>query len=580
MKHATFFRPRTAARSEAGSGAADDPIDGDSAVADPGLAGTHRAGAAREPDPGIAGRRARSRWRKRRRSKIRTRRPTRKRSWSSTRPRTTSTISSGCLNMNDEWPDHFDERPRPSSTRMEEEGDRQHDAMVNMADRPQSLHDYLIDQLGWFDLEPELRQMCERLIYSLDTNGYLKSTWKSWSIRRAAPSSSSWRSEPWPSCRSSIRRASRRTICASACCCSSRPTCRTTSSCRPSSPHTWKTWSTTACRPSSGRRAIRWTLIQKTIAELKKLKPKPGADFNNEHVPNVTPDVFVEPGEDGKYQVRLEDGRTPSLRISRFYKQLLHERAGHAAGQGVHQAKDQLRAVADRIDRAAPQHAHARGPGDRRLPDGVSQQGAGVHRAAEDAADRRQGGRARHDRQPGGRRQVDPDAARHFPAQAVLRRRHGFRQRRGSGLGHGAAEAARSDRSREQAAALQRRRAGQGAGQARPDGRPPHRHQVSQGDEDSQLAPAPRLVAGLPPRTTPTATTLTTATTKKNSREVLDPPCVLTALAVSQLFFTPIRYTPRAGSSPPAARRRASPPPGPRRRCRAKPAWGACDRWK
>src|SRR5262245_22029328 len=34
------------------------------------------------------------------------------------------------LNMNDEWPEHFDERPRLSSTRMEEEGDRQHDAMV------------------------------------------------------------------------------------------------------------------------------------------------------------------------------------------------------------------------------------------------------------------------------------------------------------------------------------------------------------------------------------------------------------------------------------------------------------------
>ena len=53
-------------------------------------------------------------------------------------------------------------------------------------------------------------------------------------------------------------------------------------------------------------------LIQQTIVELKKLKPKPGADFNNEHIPNVTPDVFVELGEDGKYlrggQIYLEPG--------------------------------------------------------------------------------------------------------------------------------------------------------------------------------------------------------------------------------------------------------------------------------
>src|SRR5690606_28639938 len=74
------------------------------------------------------------------------------------------------LNMDEEWPDHFDERPRPSSTRIEEEGDRQHDAMVNMADRPPSLHDYLINQLAWFELDADLRQMCERIIYSLDSN--------------------------------------------------------------------------------------------------------------------------------------------------------------------------------------------------------------------------------------------------------------------------------------------------------------------------------------------------------------------------------------------------------------------------
>ncbi len=40
---------------------------------------------------------------------------------------------------------------------------------------------------------------------------------------------------------------------------------------------------------------------------------------------------------------------------------------------------------------------------------------------------------------------------------------------------------------------LSRRRTGQGAGQARPDRRPPHGDQVSQGDEHPQLAPAPRL---------------------------------------------------------------------------------------
>jgi RNA polymerase sigma-54 factor len=64
---------------------------------------------------------------------------TERESWSWTRRRTTRTISSGCLNMDSEFPTHFDDGPRPSATRMEEEADRKHDAMANVASRPESL---------------------------------------------------------------------------------------------------------------------------------------------------------------------------------------------------------------------------------------------------------------------------------------------------------------------------------------------------------------------------------------------------------------------------------------------------------
>src|SRR5436190_1524427 len=58
---------------------------------------------------------------------------------------------------------------------LAEEGARKHDAMANMVARPQSLQDYLHDQLGWFNLATELRAMCDRIIYNLDANGYLQS---------------------------------------------------------------------------------------------------------------------------------------------------------------------------------------------------------------------------------------------------------------------------------------------------------------------------------------------------------------------------------------------------------------------
>ncbi len=58
------------------------------------------------------------------------------------------------------------------------------------------------------------------------------------------------------------------------------------------------------------------------LVELRKLSLKPGAEFNDIVVPPVTPDVFVEPDENGQYRVRLEDGHTPSLFISPYYRKL------------------------------------------------------------------------------------------------------------------------------------------------------------------------------------------------------------------------------------------------------------------
>jgi RNA polymerase sigma-54 factor len=78
-------------------------------------------------------------------------------------------------------------------------------------------------------------------------------------------------------------------------------------------------------------------LIQESLLELRKLNPKPGADFNESLVPPVTPDVFVEQADDGKYVVRLEDGRTPSLFISPYYRKLF------ASGEANQEAREYIK---------------------------------------------------------------------------------------------------------------------------------------------------------------------------------------------------------------------------------------------
>ena len=80
------------------------------------------------------------------------------------------------LNLENEFPDHFDGKPKTSSNRVQDEINRQHDLIANIADSKVTLHDHLHMQLGELDIPPELERMCERIVSSLapDDGGYLK----------------------------------------------------------------------------------------------------------------------------------------------------------------------------------------------------------------------------------------------------------------------------------------------------------------------------------------------------------------------------------------------------------------------
>ncbi len=77
--------------------------------------------------------------------------------------------------------------------------------------------------------------------------------------------------------------------------------------------------------------------IHEVWKELKKLNPHPGAIFKNAYVPAVTPDVFVERDDDGRYTVRLDDERTPSLYVSPYYRRLLQ------SGKATAEAKEYIK---------------------------------------------------------------------------------------------------------------------------------------------------------------------------------------------------------------------------------------------
>jgi len=227
------------------------------------------------------------------------------------------------LNLDEEWPGHFEERTRPSRGQVEEQSQRKHDAMANMTARPQSLQDYLHDQLGWFDLEPELRLMAERIIYNLDSNGYLQSsledllgaegTEEDLALAQRALAVVQKLDPPGVAARD-LRECLLLQL-------------------TPGMPYYEELQTLISSHLKdlehnrlpviSRRTGYSFETIQKVLGELRKLNPKPGADFGDAYVPAVTPDVFIEPAEEGRYKVRLEDGPTPSLFISPYYRKLL-----------------------------------------------------------------------------------------------------------------------------------------------------------------------------------------------------------------------------------------------------------------
>lgn len=231
------------------------------------------------------------------------------------------------MKMDEEWPDHFEERSRPSRGEVEEAGERKLDAMANMIARPQSLQDYLRDQLGWFEIEPALRAMCERIIYNLDINGYLQgrledllgldATKEDLALAERALALVQKLDPPGVAARS-FQECLLLQLTAGMPLFEQLQTLITSH---------LEDLEHNRLPVISRRTGYSIELIQQALTELRKLNLKPGAEYNNAPVPPVTPDVFVEMGDDGKYVVRLEDGRTPSLFISPYYRKLF------AAGQ-------------------------------------------------------------------------------------------------------------------------------------------------------------------------------------------------------------------------------------------------------
>ena len=229
------------------------------------------------------------------------------------------------LNLDRDVPEYFEESTRRSVNRIEEDADRVHDVISNVADRPESLQEHLLHQLGELELAPGMLAMCERIISTLDPRdgGYFRASLRDLLPADAPPEQLKLAEEalaliqtldpPGVAARD-LRECLLNQL--------------TEDMLFYEELHTLISNHLEDLRDNRLPLIQRTTgysieLIQESWIELRKLNPKPASQFAEALVPTVTPDVEVERGEDGRYKVSVEDNGTPTLHISKYYRERL-----------------------------------------------------------------------------------------------------------------------------------------------------------------------------------------------------------------------------------------------------------------
>ncbi|MCA9225499.1 MAG: RNA polymerase factor sigma-54 [Planctomycetales bacterium] len=229
------------------------------------------------------------------------------------------------LNMDGDMPSTFDDSFRRSANRIQDDMDRQHDLMANAASRPESLNDFLMHQLGELDLEPDIEKMAERIISSLDARdgGYFKMSLMDLVPPDASPEQVNVAHEALHVIQSMEPAGIAARDLRECLLLQLTPDMEFHEEMKTLIESHLEDLAENRLPLIQRKTGYSIETIQETRLHLLKLNPKPGFAFAETFVPNVTPDVRVEQNDHGEYRVVLDDDRTPTLRISEYYRRRL-----------------------------------------------------------------------------------------------------------------------------------------------------------------------------------------------------------------------------------------------------------------
>lgn len=222
-----------------------------------------------------------------------------------------------------------------SSGNAEDAAERYNNLMANLAAPSETLKEHLLAQLAWFDLSPEQRERCERIIAALNERGFLgsykdivdgKEQTVQFTIETLFPELDEKSIDKAYDALKVIQQMDPAGVGA-----------RDLREClllqiKPDTPDAEQ------LRVLIGRHlldleqnrlphickamSIDMTQLQTLLRHMRTLTTNPGSEFQDDRADVIIPDLFVVPKEDGGYEVRLDESETPRLRVSSLYRNL------------------------------------------------------------------------------------------------------------------------------------------------------------------------------------------------------------------------------------------------------------------
>src|SRR5262245_32072317 len=269
-----------------------------------------------------------------------------------------------------DYGDAYSEEHRPSRGGLDEEGDSKHDAMSNTPSRPQSLQDYLNEQVGFLELSPEFVDLLEFLISHIDADGFLKLT----DAEIAATYPKETTPEQIEEAVDILQHLDPPGVGARsrAECLLLQVTMETPHSelVRTLIQHHLEDVAYNRLPIIQKKTGFDIARIQEAIEVLRHLNPKPGSQFSAENIPYVVPDAIVERNESGDYDIRLVDDWVPDVHIPRHVVELARDRDASAetkeyirrkiqAATWLVEAIEQRRNTLEKVTRAIVRHQRA-----------------------------------------------------------------------------------------------------------------------------------------------------------------------------------------------------------------------------